>query len=123
MPTPLLDLTHILAAEAIRQDAFVAGYRTVEELLNRPQVVGTSATVLAWKHELLERRICSMNCDNFRRTFKRLCLVAGLEKPPRPYFLRIGTGVNFEGKSPLHYYYACAALYAASNKTPDYGGL
>ncbi|ROV88532.1 hypothetical protein VPNG_10379 [Cytospora leucostoma] len=63
MPTLLLDLTHILAAEAIRQDAFEAGYHTVNEILSRPQLDGT-----------------------------------GLEKPPRPYFLRIGAGANFEDK-------------------------
>ncbi|CAN8104378.1 unnamed protein product [Discula destructiva] len=37
-----------------------------------------------------------MNCATFRVHFKRLCLVAGLQSPPRPYFLRIGAGVNFE---------------------------
>lgn len=101
MPTPLLDLTHIIAAEAIRQDAFEAGYYTVDEMLSRPQLNSTGATVLQWKQGCLEQRICKMSCDTFRIHFKRLCLVAGLEKPPRPYFLRISAGANFEGELKL----------------------
>lgn len=97
MPTPLLDLTHLLAAQAIQQDAFEAGYSTVDEMMNRP-VLETNALVLAWKNGFLEKRICRLSVASFRRYFKRLCLVAGMESPPRPYFLRIGAGTNFEGK-------------------------
>lgn len=70
----------------------------------RPRLDGTSATVLEWKKERLEERICKMSCNTFRVYFKRLCLVAGMEKPPRPYFLQIGAGANFEGKAALHFF-------------------
>lgn len=110
MPTPLLDLTHIIAAEAIRQDVFDAGYHTIGEMLGRPRLDGTSATVLEWKKERLEQRICKMSCNTFRVYFKRLCLVAGMEKPPRPYFLQIGAGANFEGKATLHFFIPLRSL-------------
>ncbi|KUI63903.1 hypothetical protein VM1G_10597 [Cytospora mali] len=70
-------------------------------MLNRPRLDGTSATVLYWKQQYLDQRICKMSCSTFRIHFKRLCLVSGLEKPPRPYFLRIGAGANLEAFGKL----------------------
>lgn len=98
MPTLLLDLTHLLAAKALQEDAFEAGYSSVEDMLNRPEVDDKSATHLRWKEELMGQRFCKMNCDIFRGHFKRLCIVSGLQDPPRPYFMRVGAGANFEGK-------------------------
>ncbi|KUI64362.1 Zinc finger Y-chromosomal protein [Cytospora mali] len=100
MPTPLLDPTYTLAVKAIVYNAFHAGYYTIDEMLSRPWVdsTGEHPIVLEWKKELLEQRVFEMSCSTFRLYFRRLCLVAGLEKPHRPYFLRIGAGANFEDK-------------------------
>lgn len=71
-------------------------YRTAEDVLHRP-TLEKGRTNLAWRGELHTQRVCQMSVDTFRDHFKRLCLVAGLQSPPRPYFFRIGAGVNFEG--------------------------
>ncbi|KAH8743631.1 hypothetical protein F5883DRAFT_40375 [Diaporthe sp. PMI_573] len=96
MPTLLLDLTHLIAALALLEGAFEAGFSSVEDMLNRPTVDDKTSTPLRWKQEFLDRRICDMKCDAFRIYFKRLCIVSGLQNPPRPYFLRVGAGANFE---------------------------
>lgn len=103
MPTLLLDLTHLIAALALLEGAFEAGFSSVEDMLNRPTVDDKTSTPLRWKQEFLDQRICDMKCDAFRIYFKRLCIVSGLQNPPRPYFLRVGAGANFEGKQVCLY--------------------
>lgn len=92
----MLDVTHLLVAYALQENAFEVKYQTAEDVLHKP-LLDTGRTNLAWREELRNQRICQMSVDTFREHFKRLCLVAGLQSPPRPYFFRVGAGANFEG--------------------------
>lgn len=96
MPTVLLDTTHLLAAKALHEDAFKYGFKTVDEMLNRPELGAEDGTHLEWKEGLRNQCFFKMSDNTFRAHFKRLCLVSGLENPPRPYFMRVGAGANLE---------------------------
>lgn len=96
MPTPLLDVTHLVATWAVYKKALAYDFPSVAAMLKKPDL-GSGKIMFQWKPELQDQRPWKMSCDTFRFHFKRLCLVAGLQSPPRPYFLRIGAGANFEG--------------------------
>ncbi|PSR81437.1 hypothetical protein BD289DRAFT_439153 [Coniella lustricola] len=95
MPTLLLDMTHMIVVWAVHKGALAHDFPSITAMLQKPHL-DSGPTTFQWKEDIKDKRPFTMSCDTFRRHFKRLCLVAGLQSPPKPYFLRIGAGENLE---------------------------
>ncbi|KAI1313157.1 hypothetical protein F5Y03DRAFT_406465 [Xylaria venustula] len=94
---PLLCLTHLVGVIGIHFNAFKAGYRSVDELLHRPNLEHVDYVPLEWRDEVLDDDIFPMSYTTFSRIFQHVLLVAGFRTMARIYAFRLGALVEYDG--------------------------
>jgi hypothetical protein len=100
VPYSLVCLASIIAARAIKDDAFKVRFKSVKELLSRPCLENVDFLPLDWKEEMLDRPIFNLSNGTFYDLWHRTCLVSGLRGDPRFYVMRVGAGGRLDGKQP-----------------------
>ncbi|KAF1973216.1 hypothetical protein BU23DRAFT_568519 [Bimuria novae-zelandiae CBS 107.79] len=94
-------LASIIAARAIKDDAFKVGFESVEALLSRPSLKSVDFLPLDWKEEMLDRPIFNLSNGTFYDLWHRTCLVSGLREDPRFYTMRVGAGGRLDAFGPM----------------------
>ena len=100
VPCQTICLTSLIAARAIKDDAFEPSFESVEALLHRPTLEGEGVDFLPlkWKEEMLDRPVFPLDYNHFNRLWHRTLTVAGFREDARIYALRVGTGGRLDGK-------------------------
>lgn len=91
-------LASIIAACAIKDNAFKVRFESVEALLSRPALENVNFLQLEWKEEMLGESIFGLSNSKFYELWHRTWLVAGARTPPRFYTTRVGAGGRLDGK-------------------------
>lgn len=97
LPYQLFCVTHRVGVIGIHFDAFKAGYRSVDELLHRPNLEHVDYVALEWHDDVLDRDIFPMSYTSFSRTLHLILLVAGFRTLTRLYAFRVGALVEYDG--------------------------
>ena len=100
LPVPNLCLASLIAALAVHDDAFEPRIDSVQTLLQRPNLE-VDYVPLKWKQEVLNKPILPLDYRTYRDLWRRACLVAGFREDPHLYTLRVGCGMDLDGKSGL----------------------
>ncbi|KAK0716864.1 hypothetical protein B0T26DRAFT_774350 [Lasiosphaeria miniovina] len=88
-------LSHIVA-RALSEDAFEAGYKSVDELFRRPNLEHVNQIPLKWKDELIteDRLFVSIGYNQYWKIWRRATWALGLRDTLRPYSTRVGAGAT-----------------------------
>jgi hypothetical protein len=97
VPHPSIDLASLVAARAIKDDAFKPSIDSIEALLRRPILEDVDYVPLKWKKAKLDQPIFPLTYATYHRLWHRTCIVAGLREEIRPYTLRVGAGARLDG--------------------------
>lgn len=90
-------LASLIAARAIKDDAFDPGFESVEALLSRPELEHVDFLPLKWKENKLDCPIFNLSSRTFYTLWHRTCLVSGVRVNPRFYVMRVGAGARLDG--------------------------
>ena len=104
VPCKLLCVLSLFVSRAIADNAFLADYRSPDEVLNPSGTLEPHITYtpVPWKPEMLEEEIVPISYHQYWTIWNRTLLVAGLRDQARPYALRVGTGRRLDGRrSPV----------------------
>lgn len=96
LPYPLLCLTHLVCVIGIHFNAFKAGYRSVDEILRRPNLEDVDYIHLEWREDFLDKEIFPMSYTSFWRNLRRVLLVAGFSTMARVYAFRLGALIEYD---------------------------
>ncbi|MCJ1427075.1 hypothetical protein MMC29_004978 [Sticta canariensis] len=97
LPYALFCLTHLVCVVGIYFDAFEAGYQSIDDLLNTPNLETVDYVHLQWKKDKLDAPIFPMSYTWFWRTLRRVLLVAGFNTLVRIYAFRLGALMEYDG--------------------------
>ncbi|KAH9947511.1 hypothetical protein B0H21DRAFT_691785, partial [Amylocystis lapponica] len=97
LPYPLFCLTHLVGVIGIHFNAFKAGYRSIDELLRKPNLENIDYIHLKWRKDMLDKKIFNMSYTSFWRTLRRVLLVAGFSTLARIYAFRLGALAEYDG--------------------------
>ncbi|KAI0909051.1 hypothetical protein F4823DRAFT_563275 [Ustulina deusta] len=100
LPYPLFYLTHIVAVCGIHSGAFKAGYKSVEELLHRPNLEDVDYVPLEWNDNMADEDIFPMSYTTFSRILHQVLLVARFSLLTRVYAFRVGAGIDAVSSIP-----------------------
>ncbi|KAL1850467.1 hypothetical protein Daus18300_012881 [Diaporthe australafricana] len=98
VPCPTFCLVSFLAARALAEDLFEAGYRTIDELLNRPFMEKHINYIpLPLKESAKTKRAIPLGQEKLNEICNRVVLCSGVRQSMRPYSLRVGAGGRLDG--------------------------
>ncbi|KAI2613362.1 hypothetical protein GGR54DRAFT_642931 [Hypoxylon sp. NC1633] len=98
MPGRPFCLLSLLAARALADDAFAAGYQSFNELLNRPIMEpGSDYLPLPLKDNVLDKRAIPLTQKKMNEVWNRTVLISGVRKKLKAYSLRVGAGGRLNG--------------------------
>ncbi|KAK0629189.1 hypothetical protein B0T17DRAFT_615001 [Bombardia bombarda] len=97
LPYQLFCVTHLVGVIGVHFNAFKAGYRSVDELLHRPNLEHVDYVPLEWRDEVLDDDIFPMSYTTFSRILHHVLLVAGFQTMARIYAFRLGALVEYDG--------------------------
>lgn len=100
VPDPRFCFVRLLISRAIQADAFDAGFKSYDELIQKPKFDGNTRVIpLNWKQHLLEEdaEIFPLPYGGIWSIWQRTLLVAGYRDIPRLYALRVGAGRRLDG--------------------------
>ncbi|KAH7016381.1 uncharacterized protein B0I36DRAFT_388981, partial [Microdochium trichocladiopsis] len=87
-----------LASRAVADDAFEAGYQTLDDLLYLPQLEsGIYYLPLPLKNDVLDKPIIPLHQGKLNEIWNRTLLVSGLRQTMKPYSLRVGAANRLNG--------------------------
>jgi hypothetical protein len=89
-PDPIACPLRLIAAEAIRLNAFKDDFASAEELFSKPQLGKTDYIQLQWKDPIKKQRVFPVPYVALNSGWHKLCLVAGFRIPPVLYAHRVG---------------------------------
>ncbi|KAK4181988.1 hypothetical protein QBC35DRAFT_396859, partial [Podospora australis] len=96
-PCQAICLLSLIISQALSENAFENGYRSLEQLLSQPKLEHTDRLTLSWKKEFEDREIFPVPYHAYWKMWNRLWLVAGNRGSIRPYSLRVGAGASLDG--------------------------
>lgn len=98
LPGRTFCLLSFLVARALADNAFEAGYQTLEELIEKPRLeLGIDYLPLPFKDDILLRRIIPLGQEQLNNIWNRTIVVAGLRQSMKPYSLRVGAAGRLNG--------------------------
>ncbi|KAI1322660.1 hypothetical protein F5Y16DRAFT_30440 [Xylariaceae sp. FL0255] len=98
VPGPYYDLLTLLAGRALLDDAFKAGYKSFDEMLDLPYMdPGCYHIPLDFKEDILDKRIIPLTQEKLNEHWNRTLLVAGCRDHIKPYSMRVGTAGRLNG--------------------------
>ena len=80
----------------IHFNAFKAGYKSIDEILRRPNLEDVDYIHLEWRDDFLNRPIFPMSYSSFWRNLQRVLLVAGFSTMARLYAFRVGALIEYD---------------------------
>ncbi|KAF8462493.1 hypothetical protein DFH94DRAFT_700934 [Russula ochroleuca] len=95
LPYSLFCLTHLVLVVGIHFNAFKAGYKSVDEILHRPNLENVDYIHLEWREDFLNKPIFPMSYTTFWRNLQRVLLVAGFSTMARLYAFRVGALIEY----------------------------
>lgn len=99
IPCPAFCLVSLLISRALADNLFEAGYRTIDELLNRPAMEdGVDSIPLPLKESAKIRRAIPLG-QELNEIWNRVVL-SGVRQSMRPYSLRVGAAGRLDGTWP-----------------------
>ena len=101
VPFPLVCLSRLIVARAIKDDAFEAGYTNADEFLNMPALGDVDYIELPWKEKKLDDFIFQLSYRRFNEIWHKVCIAAGFREVPRLYSLRVGAGARLDKNRKL----------------------
>ncbi|CAI6091555.1 unnamed protein product, partial [Clonostachys chloroleuca] len=88
----------LLASRAIADDAFSAGYSSIDEVLQPGTLEeGIDYTPLEWREDMLDEPIIPITYHQYWELWNIAMLVAGQRDNPRPSAMRVGAGGRLDG--------------------------
>lgn len=97
VPTSMFCLASLILARALQDNAFRAGYRTIDEVLDTPDMGLANWVPLRWKTEFEEECIFPISYQQRASLWNRCVLVSGARESPRFYSLRVGSVARMDG--------------------------
>ena len=95
LPYSLFCLTHLVLVVGIHFNAFKAGYKSIDEILHRPNLENVDYIHLEWREDFLNKPIFPMLYSSFCRALQCVLLVAGFSTRARLYAFRIGALIEY----------------------------
>ena len=95
LPYLLFCLTHLVLVVGIHFNAFKAGYKSIDEILHRPNLENIDYIHLEWREDFLNKPIFPMLYSSFCRALQRVLLVAGFSTRACLYAFRIGALIEY----------------------------
>ncbi|KXJ86485.1 hypothetical protein Micbo1qcDRAFT_140131 [Microdochium bolleyi] len=88
----------MMVAQALHNDAFEVPYKSLQEILCRPNLGNENTLQIRWKPSILDKSIIPITYPSYWETFGRGVLVMGVRDTDiRLYALRVGAGQNLDG--------------------------
>ncbi|KAF1812725.1 hypothetical protein P152DRAFT_347678 [Eremomyces bilateralis CBS 781.70] len=97
LPCRLVCLASHVIGRALARRAFRAGYTSFDQVLTWPNLRGCKVLFLPWAQGLGDLPFVDISGSQFYRIWYRCCEVAGMEDPPIPYSMRVGSGGKIIG--------------------------
>ncbi|KAI0337092.1 hypothetical protein BDW22DRAFT_1384197 [Trametopsis cervina] len=97
LPYPLLCLTHLVCVVGVHFNAFKAGYTSIDDIFQRPNLEHVNYVHLEWRGDFLDQEIFPMSYSSFTRTLHHVLLVAGFSTVARVYAFRLGALIEYDG--------------------------
>jgi hypothetical protein len=85
-------LTSILLARALHDQAFEMDFKSLDDILNRPDLGDVDYIPLRWKSGFGKKTILPIPYFKYRELWDRTLLVAGFRQHERPYSMGVGAG-------------------------------
>lgn len=101
VPNRAFCLASLIITQAINDQAFIAGYNTVEEVFDKPNLETVDFIPLRWKPGMEDEEIFKISDSQLTDLFQRTLLVMGVRQNPRFYSLRVGCGARLDGTSTV----------------------
>lgn len=99
VPCSAICLVTLLVAQALKDDAFEAGFESLEEIMTRPDTAALDTLPLHWKSGMADKHIVPLKYPVFSQIWHHSLHVAGLrDDNQRPYSLRVGDGGRLDGE-------------------------
>ncbi|KAI1861508.1 hypothetical protein JX265_009475 [Neoarthrinium moseri] len=98
VPNRTFCLASMIITRAVKKDAFKAGYRTIDDILDTPNMEeGVNFIPLDWRPEITSQKALSLTSSSLDTLWKRVLQVAGYRELARVYSLRVGAGIRLDG--------------------------
>ncbi|KAI3331203.1 hypothetical protein F4824DRAFT_504220 [Ustulina deusta] len=97
VPNRAFCLASLIITQAINDQAFIAGYNTVEEVFDKPNLETVDFIPLRWKPGMEDKEIFKISDSQLTDLFQRTLLVMGVRRNPKFYSLRVGCGARLDG--------------------------
>ncbi|MFD2317082.1 DUF3435 domain-containing protein [Halomonas organivorans] len=95
VPVPLICAVTQLASRALYDGAFKnEGFKSLDDILDSPNLENVDYLTLAWKEEMLDRPIIPIDYYRYLQIWHKTILAAGFRDDLRPYSLRVGAGAR-----------------------------
>ena len=95
LPYSLFCLTHLVLIVGIHFNAFKAGYKSVDEILHRPNLENVNYIHLEWREDFLNKPIFPMSYTTFWHNLQHVLLVAGFSTMARLYAFCVGALIEY----------------------------
>lgn len=90
-----------MVAQALHDNAFDVPYKSLHEILHRPNLENESTLQIRWKPSICGNCIIPITYASFWEAWRRTIIVSGMRDTAlRPYALRVGVGQNLDGAVP-----------------------
>ena len=86
---------------AIQDDAFETSFKSIDDILDRPNMNGVNFVPLKWKEKMKNNVIFDISYEMIRALWHRVLEVAGARTRRRTYSLRVGAGARLMGELPI----------------------
>ncbi|KAI1157749.1 hypothetical protein F5B18DRAFT_643736 [Nemania serpens] len=97
VPNRAFCLASLILTQAINDQAFEAGYNTVEEIFDKPNLETVDFIPLKWRPDVKDQEVFRLSDSMLAELFHRTLLVMGVRRSPRYYSLRVGCGARLDG--------------------------
>lgn len=101
VPNRAFCLASLILTQAINDQAFEAGYNTVEEIFDKPNLETVDFIPLKWRPDVKDQEVFRLSDSMLAELFHRTLLVMGVRRSPRYYSLRVGCGARLDGTSTI----------------------
>lgn len=98
MPCQTICLLSLIIAQALHDDAFEAGFKSLDDLLTQPKLGETDCLDLQWKEDKMQHEIFPLPYEKYWGLWNTVWRTAGNRNSIRPYSLRVGAGSALDGE-------------------------
>lgn len=97
VPNRAFCLASLVLAQAINNQAFEAGYNTIDDVFEKPNLEEVDFVPLKWKPDVENQEIFPLSDSLLAELWQRTLLVMGSRRNARFYSMRVGCGARLNG--------------------------